>query len=172
MYEDVISLNELVDLAKKNLMKEGVHPPTLIIIGTEGTSMHQVQSWSESDRIAYMTDLGAALYREPLGIMRKVFHVMEGWASKSAFELGVPVAQSQDRIEVFMVYEYDHKSKSQQIKMFEMIRDEAGTLIDLREIENLLQATAIISSLNRAFLRGYNRAKNSPRMPGTYIKPN
>lgn len=156
---------ELVSrLTKEVLLRDGHHVPTLIVDGTRNPIVIQVEVLAPTfeGRMKQMFVTGQALAHEgTVGRVRSVYFVTEAWLSQAREGNlpDVPPSQDPQRKEVLMVNGLDRligKSRRVYLAIFEMVRDEQGTL---REIRNYSfpdkPADAADTPLLEAFLTGF-----------------
>jgi hypothetical protein len=93
-----------------------------------------------------------------VGDLEQVFMVSEAWMSQAAADQTpfVPPSQDPNRKEVLIVSNVQVKERETRMVIFEMIRDDAGELADLKEFEALRDERAdAYSPLLDAFVRGF-----------------
>jgi hypothetical protein len=119
-------IEQIAAISRETLLKDGNHIPTLIVVGTLGKGIGQLQGDFETsdDRRRAMSVLGKAFREEKqIGKLEKVFFISEGWMSAAA-KSGEIIRPSEDpnRIEVLVVSELDLQGKKTNMLLFEMER--------------------------------------------------
>ena len=159
-----ITFEQVTRLAREVLLRDGHHVPTLIVDGTRHPIVIQLEILVPTfeGRLQQMFVTGQALAHEgTAGRLRSVYFITEAWLSQARDGILPSMRPSQDpqRKEVLMVNGLDRligKSRRVHLAIFEMVRDEQGTL---REIRNFSfpdePADAADTPLLDAFLTGF-----------------
>lgn len=159
-----ITFEQVTRLAREVLLRDGHHVPTLIVDGTRNPIVIQMEVLVPTfeGRLQQMFVTGQALAHEgTAGRLRSVYFITEAWLSQARDGILPSMRPSQDpqRKEVLMVNGLDRligKSRRVHLAIFEMVRDEQGTL---REIRNFSfpdePADAADTPLLDAFLTGF-----------------
>ncbi len=153
-----LTLEQVASLAKEIILRDGYHIPTVIAEGPKrvvAIQFSEVGKTSE-ERQSQMFQAGFALAQtHTISDLQQVFHVSEGWMSTG--KLGelprTPPSQDPNRKEVLLVMHFNVATERTDSKIWEMIRDTTGTLIDLKEFEP--GADDAKSPLLSAFVLGF-----------------
>lgn len=142
-------------------MRDGHHAPTLIVDGSTRPVIVQIDGLASTfeGRVRQMFVAGQALARDGgAGRLRSVYFVTEAWLSHAQDGKlpDVPPSQDPQRREVLIVDEVEVKPRRTRVAIYEMLRDEQGTLREIREL-NLPDdsSTSSDSPLLEAFLTGF-----------------
>lgn len=156
---------ELVSrLAKESLLRQGSHPPTLIVDGFKNPIVIQIERLAPTyeARLQQMFVTGQALAHEgTAGRVRGVYFITEAWLSQARDGVlpGMRPSQDPQRKEVLIVSGLSgligHR-RQVHLAIFEMLRDEQGGLRELRDytFPDDPEAVADIPLLE-AFLTGF-----------------
>lgn len=148
-------------VAREMTLRDGGHAPTLIIDGSSGPVFVQIDALapSHNERIEQMFFAGATLAREGhLGRLRQVFFISEAWLSTAQDGLlpNTPPSQDPNRKEVLIISGYAPSTRQANLAVLEMVRDQDGTLRDLREFEQFEDdEDQVESPLLMAFVKGF-----------------
>ena len=158
-------LEEVVRLAKETALEHGGHVPTLIAQGSTGSAVGPLYDLppTHEERCQWMFSAGVTLARSrQVGVLQRVFFVCEGWMSYAAEDGTIQALPSQDpnRIEVLFVSSFEVEGQQTDLVLFEMVRDEAGQLTELKQLEQPSAAAGgyVDSPLLSAFAAGFRRA--------------
>lgn len=158
---------ELVTLvAREMTLRDGGHVPTLIIDGSNGPVFVQIDQLAPSHhgRIEQMFFAGAALAREGhVGRLQQVFFISEAWLSTARDGLPPEPRPSQDpnRKEVLIISGYMPRTQQVNLALLEMIRDQDGTLSEMREFERFGDEEEDVQNpLLVAFVKGFMSRTN------------
>jgi hypothetical protein len=156
---------ELVSrLATESLLRQGSHPPTLIVDGFKNPIVIQMEMLAPSfeGRMQQMFVTGQALSHESTtGKLRGVYFITEAWLSQARDGIlpGMRPSQDPQRKEVLIVNGLDRligKSRRVHLAIFEMVRDEQGTLREIRDYTFPDDPEAVADTpLLEAFLTGF-----------------
>lgn len=153
---------ELVTLVARELtLRDGGHEPTLIIDGSNGPAVVQIDALAPrlGERIEQMFFAGASLARKGhVGRLRQVFFIAEGWVStaQDGSPPNLPPSQDPNRKEVLIISGYAPATGQANLALLEMIRDPEGTLRELREFERFGEDDEDVRSpLLMAFVKGF-----------------
>jgi len=134
------SFDEIVEISKKMVMRDGHHSPILIVDGTRNSLITQLSDIPEthSQRMQLMDVLGRQLAKDgKVGKLREVIFISEGWMS-AAREGKLPSlrpSQDPNRKEVLIVSGLKVQEPTKLLRIFEMVRDGNQKVIRLDEIE-------------------------------------
>jgi len=123
--------------AREVLLHEGQHLPTVIIEGIQKTIVMRLIGVppTHDQRLTQMFAAGYQLgVRVDLGGLRQIFHISEAWLSRvqPGEVLQLPPSQDPQRHEVLVISQLDIVHRQVQLAAFEMLRDPAGHLSELR----------------------------------------
>ena len=158
-----LSIEVVAERAKETALKEGGHPPTLLVKGTLETVVIQPQEIGATpeDRQQQLFEIGFLVGDSQLvGILQQAFLVTEGWLSvaEAGQPLKVPPSQDPQRKEVLVVSELnvdEVEEAEMNILVYEMLRDTNGELRELTRHNELDQRGNGVSPLLDAFLAGF-----------------
>ena len=138
---DRYALDDITNIAQENILKFGGHVPTVIVKGSDGSSIAQFESLPETheEKARMMFAAGADIARSNrIGELWQVFFVSEAWVSmaKEDGTIDKPPSQDPNRTEILIITSMelidDHQTS---LAIFEMVRDSQDKLIDLTEIK-------------------------------------
>jgi len=136
-----ITFEQVTRLAQESLLRQGTHPPTLIVDGVTNPIVIQMERVAPTyeARLQQMLVTGQALAHEgTAGRVRSVYFVIEAWLSQAREGKPPMMRASQDpqRKEVLIVSGLSgligHR-RQVHLAIFEMLRDEQGALQELRD---------------------------------------
>ncbi len=165
----MMEFDQVVGLAKETVLRDGHHSPILLVWGTKGNLPVQIQAElnGETNRQMIMFISGKAVGRtQNLGAIQRVHFISEGWSlrmpeGKTRDDFPASLEHAAGRIEVLQVCEVNLKPDACKLATYEMIRDNAGKLIDIvhyQTVDNTEEGIYVDAPIVRAFLRGYKRA--------------
>ena len=165
-----ITFEAIINMVKTVVMETGEFPPTLYVIGEKGMFDVPLDFTGDANaRQQFMYQIGyefAGMEAEPVSL----FLITEGWMSvgKHPGEMPpMPPSQDPDRIEILKIDHWDFERAALEDVIYQMIRDESGTLVKLDEIQRPGDWTAQ-NYLIDAFLRGYGDGLTAS-VPGVVI---
>ena len=160
---DRYDLDEITNIAKENILKFGGHVPTIIVKGSDGSSIAQFESLAETheEKARMMFAAGADIARNNrIGELWQVFFVSEAWVSMAGEDgtIDKPPSQDPNRKEVLIITTVELIEQPRtDLALFEMIRNNEGELVELKEfamVENA-EGLRVESPLLKAFVAGY-----------------
>lgn len=157
-----ITFELVTRLAKESLLRQGSHPPTLIVDGSKNPIVIQMEVLAPTfeGRLQQMFVTGQALAHEgTAGRLRSVYFVTEAWLSHAQDGKlpDVPPSQDPQRKEVLIVDGVEARSRRARAAIYEMLRDEQGKLREIREFRLPDDSsTSSDSPLLEAFLTGFS----------------
>jgi len=130
---------EVVQLAKEVILRDGTHVPMLIAEGSiQGLAGHiPIMPETHEERIHFMRSAGYSTAQSgALGFLRQVIFIGEGWMSVAEKGEAPKVRPTQDpkRKEVLIVAGLQVRENIREVKLFEMQRNEEGALMGLQEV--------------------------------------
>ena len=133
------TLEEVIQLATQVALEHGGHVPTLIVEGKRASVVGQLEDVpaTHAARRRWMFAAGMSLAQtDQLGALKRVFFVSEGWMSKAARDgtPGMLPSQDPNRREVLFVSGLNLQTQHTDLILFEMVRDAAGRLADLKRL--------------------------------------
>lgn len=159
-------LEEVARLARESTLKYGSHPPALIVEGSKkatgiGPLLDLPGTFEARQELMHMVGQVLAASAQ-FGELRQVIFISEGWMSVLSKEPKVQMRPSVDpaRKEVLVIDCLSIEDHKNNLILFEMIRDDIGTLLELRDMDspNDKGNLSAQSPLLTAFLDGYNAA--------------
>ncbi len=152
-----VTIEEIASLAKENLLRDGKHAPTVIVDGDKAVvtiRIKPVRTSQECQRQLFQAGFALAKTKE-LNDLQQVFLISEGWMSVGGADKtpDYPPSQDPDRKEILLVSSLTVPTAHNEVKVWEIIRDQTGMLLDLKEFDTgVMQAQ---SPLLNAFLTGF-----------------
>lgn len=135
-----LTLDDIVSLAQETTLANGGHVPALIVEGSRQTVAVALDTVGPTftDRQEQMLFAGLALARSgEVGVLQQVFFISEGWMSIAAEDKPIETLPSQDpqRKEILMISGLALPTRTAEIVIFEMKRDDAGKLTALEQVQ-------------------------------------
>lgn len=161
-----ITFEQVTHLAQEVLLRDGHHVPTLIVDGSVRPVIMQIDDLASTFEggAQQMFIAGLALARDgSAGRLRSVYFVSEAWLSQlhEGKLPDIPPSQDPQRIEVLIVNGWEVRSQRIGLAIYEMVRDEQGSLREIREFALPDEApTSSDSPLLRAFWAGFWGSSN------------
>lgn len=137
-YYQKITLDFITSLVKEEVLKHGYYKPTMIIEGTEGTVCLRIPVFSDtpakSTQAMHVLGKGYAKSGE-VGKMYQGFAMGKTLMSvhKDTELIKTLSSQGSNRKEVFVVSSLKIQGQVKSVKLFEIIRNDQGKLVDLQE---------------------------------------
>ena len=167
-----LTIEQVANLAYKMTLKNGKHLPTVFVQGggdqTQVGKLYHFPDTHEA-RLERMLKVGMAYGHDPhlSGILSQVFFVCEAWMSSAKKDQPPHFPPSQDphRQEVLAVSELDLTTQQSAMIIYEMIRGDDETLLNLQLLINLAKGTqvnTVHSPLLEAFVLGFFITAGSP----------
>jgi len=156
-----INFELITQLAQEVLLRDGSHAPTLIVDGSTNPVAIQIDQLAATfeGRAQQMFVAGQSLaHTGSAGRLRGVYFVSEAWLSQGKEGKAPYMRPSKDpkRIEVLMVSGLEIKPRQVRLAIYEMLRDKAGNLREIRQWEYPDDPDdAADTPLLKAFLTGY-----------------
>ena len=157
-------LDEITNIAKENILKFGGHIPTVIVKGSDGSSIAQFESLPKAHeakaRLMFTAGMDTARSNQ-VGQLWQVIFISEAWLSmvENDNTIDKPPSQDPNRKEILIITSMELVDEHQaSLAIFEMVRDSKDTLIELaeiKEIETPHEAQNVKSPLLEAFVAGY-----------------
>ncbi len=162
-----LSFERVTQLAREILLQQGSHLPTLIVEGYNQmvvTHLSPLEDTHEG-RAQQMFSAGYVLAEASvIGALKQVFFVCEAWMS-FAIDGKIPTSlpsEDPSRKEVLMISNLKVQEQTGKVAIFEMLRNEAGDVTELREFQEHFMATHADSPLLMAFIHGFDAGTNNP----------
>ncbi len=138
-----LTLADVVNIAQTTTLANGGHVPALIVEGSYQTVALALDTIGPTfmDRQEQMLFAGLALARSgEVGVLQQVFFISEGWMSIASEDRPIETLPSQDprRKEILMVSRLALPTRTAEIILFEMKRDDAGQLTALEKVQTAL----------------------------------
>jgi len=135
-----INFELVTQLAREVLLRDGFHAPTLIVDGSTNPVAIQIDQLAPTfeGRAHQMFVAGQSLaHTGSAGRLRGVYFVSEAWLSLGQEGKLPRLRPSKDpkRIEVLMVSGLEINSRQVRLAIYEMLRDRAGQLREIRAWE-------------------------------------
>ena len=159
-----ITFEQVTRLAQEVLLRDGHHVPTLIVDGSRNPIVIQMEVLAPTfeGRMQQMFVTGQALSHEgTVGRLRSIYFITEAWLSQSRDGIlpGMRPSQDPQRKEVLIVNGLGRligKSRRVHLAIFEMVRDDQGTLREIRDYTFPDDPEAVADTpLLEAFLTGF-----------------
>jgi hypothetical protein len=160
-----LTIEQVAKLAAKMTLKNGGHIPT-VFVQAEGknTLVGKLSNFPDTHeaRLERMILIGMAYGHDPYlaGSLAQVFFVCEAWMSSATEDepLHMPPSQDPKRQEVLVVSEFDLTTQQSAMIVYEMMRGDDETLLNLQLLVNLAKGTEVNtahSPLLEAFVFGF-----------------
>jgi hypothetical protein len=135
-----LSLEAVAELAQETLLKDGAHLPTVIAEGSAQTVVTQLPDLGRShdERFHKLFLAGVQIARQaPVGVLHQAFFICEAWMSvgKPGQLPAQPPSQDPQRKEVLVVAGLEMQAARVQVRIFEMVRETDGRLVELKAFE-------------------------------------
>ena len=152
------TIEQVASTATEILLRDGYHVPMVIADGDRDTAIIQIVDLGRTfqERQRQMFQIGFALAQTgAVGVLQQAFHVSEAWlsVSKSGQEPHYPPSQDPNRKEALVVFGLNVQTVQTEVRVWEMIRDQAGKLTDLKAFDSA--AAQAESPLLNAFVAGF-----------------
>lgn len=148
--------------AAELLLRDGYHLPTLIVEGHQKTAFIKIAQMASShrERAEQMFFIGSALsHQQAVGALKQVFFITEAWLSK---QLEVSPSQDPRRVEVLAISNYQPDKEKTRLAVFEILRDAAGELREIRPYEHREGEVGHAESpLLDAFVSGFEKGAST-----------
>ncbi len=158
------TIDEIMTAAKQQLARYGRLMPTILVEGTGGSEAFPLPDLTEELKLSLLDALGDTLAREDrVGELLQLFLVAEAW--RSARNGAHPALRPQhdpQRVECVMAFHYRVASETRRMVVYDIVRNEAGELTELKPLDQLQAETSAAESppldaLLRGFKRGWRR---------------
>jgi hypothetical protein len=155
------TLEELARIATEVTLLHGYHPPTVFIAGSRRmvTAGFEELAPTHEERVRQMFAAGYALAPEAqVGRLQQVYFISEGWLSSAegGQALTRPPSEDPARKEVLLVSGLEIANRQSALVMHELVRDDDGTLRELREVRRSDdEGVNVESPLLLAFVAGF-----------------
>jgi hypothetical protein len=162
-----LTLEGVSRIAKETALRDGYHVPMVLVEGSLRSLANQIIPFPENyqERMLRMVALGYEMAnRGNLGELRQAFLISEGWMStaESGQVFDGPPSENPNRKEVLIIFARVVPDLQPKIVTWEMIRDEAGKLIALRDFSSP-EVAKPTSPLMDAFVAGFERGAKVAR---------
>lgn len=162
-----LSFEQVTQLAKEILLQQGSHLPTVIVERHNQMVVAQLSPLDDTHegRAQQMFSAGYVLAEsKAIGVLKQVFLICEAWMSTASEGKmpDVPPSADPQRKEVLIISNLQVYEQTGKVAVFEMLRNQAGELMELREFQEHLTATHADSPLLTAFIHGFDAGTNNP----------
>lgn len=135
-----INFELITQLARESLLRNGSHAPTLIVDGSANPVAIQIDQLAPTfeGRAQQMFVAGQSLaHTGSAGRLRGVYFISEAWLSQGqeGKPPHMPPSKDPKRIEVLMVSGVEINPRHVRLAIYEMIRDKAGDLLEIKPWE-------------------------------------
>jgi len=148
-------MEEMVQMSKFIVLKQGYHAPMLFLDGTIANAPMILGKFpnEHEDKITYLYLAGKHFSdKHQIGKLNKVFLVMEAWMGMSA---NIRPSRDPNRIEALIVACLDIRKNEQTVATLEYLRNADGNLIEIKDT-SIPNGTKAESPLLPAFVAGFN----------------
>jgi hypothetical protein len=164
------SLEDVITLAKRLILKGGGLEPTLLIEGTRGAETVPLPDAPETIKLPLLEAVGFTFARDDrIGLPVQLFLIAEGWRSSTPYVPGLAPTQPMHdpaRIEVLMIYRQRLPDGSKQMVLYDIVRDRGGELRELRAVTTPDDRPALVASPSmEALTRGFERGRAARAAP-------
>ncbi len=158
------TLEDVIVYAKRLLTKHGGLDPTLLIEGTTGSDTRPLPELPEAAKLSLLEALGFTIASENhVGDLQHLFLVSEGWRSSAPYTPGVAMTlpkYAPDRVSVLLVAHYDLQGGRKQLMVYDLIRNAASELIELKAVSTSGDGMELVESKPlEAIIRGFQRGR-------------
>ena len=155
-----MTLEDVTNTAQQEALRYGGHAPILIVEGTRGSVVAQVElPDTHEERMVMMRSAGYVVAQgEGVGALHQVFFICEAWISLAERDQPpvTPPSQDPNRIEALIISGLNVEEPGSRLVAFEMIRDGEGTLAELKPLDEAQkEGLTVDSPLLDAFARGF-----------------
>jgi hypothetical protein len=162
-HSDEISFDNITRSAKENTLRDGKHNSLVIIEGSKDLLFREIPVLpADVERTQFMRMAGNHEAKSgEAGHLRQVFLVSEGWISlpKEGELSNTLPSQDPNRKEVLVVSGLKIQGQVKNIKLFEMIRNDQGKLVDLQAfLPGIKEGEMDHVFLLEAFYEGFQNA--------------
>jgi len=150
----VNELKEIIDIAKKLMLRDGYHAPMVFAKGTKCNVIVALEIFGNTaeERVEDMVNAGAMLAdKRNVGELEQIVLVNEAWIGKN---LDVMPSQDPNRIEVLTINSLDTSTQDENLTLFEVMRNPKGQVTDLKQVV-LPENGSVKGKLLTAFQNGY-----------------
>lgn len=154
------TIEQVAQIARENMLRDGYHVPMVLAEGSRQEVVMQIAEIGKTfaERERQMVQAGFALAQTGVvGILHQVFYVGEGWMSvgERGQEPHYPPSQDPTRKEVLLIMSFNAQTGQSDGRVWEMVRDATGKLVDVVAFEELEKGTGAESPLLVAFVAGF-----------------
>ncbi len=147
-------VDQIIQLAKKLILEMGYHEPILFIKGSKTNVVLNFKEFGDTSdkRERAMLNAGANLaYKDNVGELEALVFVDEAWMGTN---INIQPSKDPNRIEVLLINTLDTATQEESLIMFEMVRNQKGKIIDLKQ-NSLPEEGSAEGILLPAFQKGY-----------------
>jgi hypothetical protein len=161
---DSISFEDVARLAKETTLRDGVHVPLLVMNGTRQMVYGAMPELPDTHHARMQFMYGAGHFAGEsggVGQLKQVFFISEAWMSVPNDGNPPKMRPSEDpnRKEVLIIQGFQIQEGTKHLKLFEMIRNRKGHLVDLKDWEPQEKENGVIDiPLLEAFSNGFRDA--------------
>jgi hypothetical protein len=150
----VDEVKEIIDTAKKLMLRDGYHAPMVFAKGTKSKAVVVLECFGSTadERAKDMLYAGAMVAdKRNVGELELIVFVNEAWMGRN-----VDVLPSLDpkRVEVLMINSLDARTQEEDLIAFEVVRNNQQTVVDLKQVVLPGKGSAK-GKLLPAFQKGY-----------------
>jgi len=150
----VDEIKKIADIAKALMLRDGYHAPIVFVEGTNGKVAVLLESFGNTndERVQDMLKVGIKTAIEHnVGELDLIIFVSEAWIGTS---LDVLPSLDPKRTEMLMISSLDARTQDEDIQGFEVIRDQKGQVINLKDWSHPASGS-VKGNLLQAFQKGY-----------------
>jgi hypothetical protein len=147
----VEDVEKIVRLAKEVMLAAGSHGPTVYLRGSDGKVAIGLEDFGENKQLELINAGTWTALKHNVGELQLLIFVCEGWMSQN---LGIRPSEDPKRIEVLIINVLDVATQEEQVIQFEIVRNKAKKVIDLRE-PDVPRTDSVKGRLLPAFQKGY-----------------
>ena len=161
------TLEEVVQIAKDAALRDGAHAPTVIVEGSSGRVIGQIEEFPDTHegRVQRMRSAGFAMAQAgDVGRPKQVFFVSEGWLSigKEGKPPETQPSQDPNRKEILLITQLILEKKQTKALCLEMIRNASGRLAALKTMSGVdEEGSTMESPLLTALMEGFRLGTRS-----------
>ncbi len=156
----MLTKDNVVAAVKHKIAKFGGITPTIMIEGTDGSEFSPLPQLPEALKLSVLEALGFTLATENrIGELVQLFLVAEAWrSSRNGAHPALRPQHDPNHVECVMVFHYRVASETRRMVVYDIVRNEAGELTELKPLDQLQAETSAAESPPLdALLRGFKR---------------
>lgn len=135
-----LTLETIAAIAAENMLRDGLHVPTLIVDASENNlifTFDSLASTSEQRATQFFLCGIRVAQTEEIGFTNQVFFISEAWMTRqNQNQPFVQPSEARDRMEILMISSMNARTRKIGLMIFELVRDSTNSLREIRPLEN------------------------------------